>query len=659
MTIAERKLHRVCISNTCLSQKINERTIAYIARDMLSGSGNTELLFREIAAQPFAGKFTHVIAVPGFGEALNSFKAGFEGLDLRFVSFDSDEFVRLISSAKYLISDGRLPLYYIRPKGQTHLCLFDQKNILCAPDEKGTYTASVYKELARLVPQTDLMLCANEEVYELMNDKLFLDSFYNGRLIKAAEPAHYCAPPVEAPAPSAPGRAKYSAEAIAELTERYYPSEAPEVNDADEEEFDVPGELPDERISMHNIVSALFFGESEYLEHKKSDKKKIAVIAYLHIQSRYALALRNFCDRIDKERFSVTVFAYATASSALCRSFSEGTRIIQRDDYTFSSDDMQHQVIDSDKLSEKQIWKYEILRSLGSDDFDGVLVYNTVNPFRHKFAELMDTSLRIYASPSESELLDAYYDPERLASIIDQTYDKTLLLSGGGRRLAHTEQMPVAYGSVWKDIIGQQIRPDIYNDGERELMALTASPLSPAGCTLIPGLDQRLTNILCIAAGNADAAKLAEMFSEYSSNDPDARLYLCVLEEGDEALALADEKLTVIVGKRVPLLLFTECGRFVYPYKGGSGLNIAAALLGAEAPAQAPSADEFLLMAGPANGELYSDFEPAPPKGELITDISVFSAPQTLQSPDLEGYEQTVTERINSLFCFERQETND
>lgn len=655
MIYEDKKMHRVCLFNSAMQAKPKDREIAYIARDMLSGSGNVELLFREIASGGFADRFTHIIAVPRFDKQFKAFKESFPRLDIRFVAFDSDEFVKALASAKYLISDGRLPLYYIRRKGQKHLCLFNQNSLLFSEDEKGTFQSRIYKELSRLVPQTDFMLCANGEVLKIMNERLFLDSFYGGKLIRGAEPAYYGATAEKVSDAPAKSNAKYSPADIEKLMKIYAPAEEEETLPGNVI-APIPGEVPDRKTSLGNIIEALFFGESEFVGYPRSDRPKIAVTAYLNASTRYTLALRNFCDRIDKERYSVTVFAFATSSSAFCRGFGEGTRIIQRDDYTFSASDMEMQTADSDELSGKAVWKNEILRSLGSDNFDAVLVFNTVNPFRHRFAGYMNTGLRIFAAPGERELLEGYPDPAMLTELINRTYDRTLLLSGSGRRLKHTEKMPSVLWSGWKTAAEEHPEAVVFSDGERELIALTASPAAPVGCTLIPAVDKKCENTLCIAADMNDAKKISAAFAEYSAEKPSARLYLCVLTDSDEgAAALSSYKVTVLTGKKIPLLLMWECGRFVYPYEGGSGLETAAALLGKAARPREPEAKELLLMSGPEGGTLYSEYAPDLPAGGLITDSSVFEV-QTSAKGLYDGFENNALEAINSLFGFERQE---
>lgn len=655
MTNEEKKLHRVCLFNSAMQKKPEDRTIAYIARDMLSGKGNVELLFREMAAGGFADRFTHIIAVPKFGEKFIAFKNSFPGLDIRFVAFDSDEFVRALASAKYLISDGRLPLYYIRRSGQKHLCLFDQNSLLFAEDENGAYQSRIFRELSRLVPMTDLMLCANEDVLKIMNERLFLDSFYSGRLIRAAEPAYYYAP--EAKAEQAPARssAKYSPADIKKLMDMYAPA-AEEEPAPEEIGYPVTGQVPDRKASYDSIIGALFFGEGSYIDLAASGKPKIAVMAYLNSTTRYTLALRNFCDRIDKQRYSVTVFAFATPSSAFCRGFGSGTRVIQKDDYTFSASDMEMQAAESDELSEKKIWKNEILRSLGSDSFDAVLVFNTVNPFRHRFAGYMNAGLHIFAAPSEKDILEGYPDPAMLSGLINRIYDRTLLLSGEGRRLTHAEKMPSVLWSGWKNAAAEQPEVLKYSDGSRQLMAAAPAPMAPVGCTLIPLIDRRNENTLCIAADMADAEKLCRAFEEYSAGEPTKRLYLCVLTDDPSGAAeLSSKRITVLTGPKIPLLLMKECGSFVYPYEGGSGLEAAAALLGRKTNPHEVTAAELLLMSGPENGTLYSEYAPDLPAGGLIADSQVFAVP----APEKGLYEKNEGEAlavIRSLFEAERQE---
>ena len=647
MTNEEKKLHRVCLFNSSMQGKTENRTIFYSARNMLSGKGNVELVFREIAASGFADRFTHIVAVPNFGDRFKDFKESFSELDIRFTAFDSDEYVKALAKAKYLISDGQLPLYYIRPAGQKHLCLFNQNRLLFDEDEKGNYRARIFKELSRLVPMTDLMLCANENVMELMNSKLFLDSFYTGRLIRAAEPAFYGAEPAVAEEAPAESSAKYSPERIAELMSRYAPSEE---KAAEEKPLNpIPGEVPDRKTSLESIIGALFFGEGSYVEYPRSEKPRIAVTAYLGSSTSYNHALRNFCDLIDKEKYSVTVFAFATSSSGFCSGFGNGTRIIQKDDYTFSAADMEMQAADTDEVSEKTIWKYEVLRSLGSDSFDAVIVFNTVNPFRHRFAASMNAPLRIFAAPSERELLEDYPDPAMLTDLINHTYDRTLLFKGGGVKLAHSGKMPAALWSGWETAADERPEPLVFSDGERRLLALLPSPAAPVGCRLIPMLDKSCENTLCIARDMEDAGTLCGLFNEYADDKPSARMYLCVLTDGEaDAARLSDDRITVLPGREIPLLLMKECSRFVYPYEGGSGLETAAALLGADARSGGSAADELLLTAGPAGGTFYSGYAPEAPAGKLIADSSVFDIPPADKGL-YEKYKAEAVELICSL----------
>ena len=648
MTNDEKKLHRVSLFDPAMQSRIENKTIAYIARDMLSGNSNTELLFREIASRGFADRFTHIIAVKKITEGCKALSDSFPGLDIRFTVFDSDEFVKTLATAGYIISDGRLPQYYIKRSGQMHLCLFDQERLLFADDENDAGKTHIFKELSRLVPMTDLMLCANEEVLKIMNERLFIDSFYTGKLIRGAEPAYYRSDVNEAPVPASESHAKYSPEKIAELMERYAPANEGAL--PQKEKTPVPGEVPDGKTALDNIIGALFFGESSYIEYERSSRPRIAVMAYLGTHTGATSALRNFCDSISKEEYSLTVFAFATISSRLCLTFGSGTRIIQKDDYNFSVTDMEMLAAGSDELSEKRLWKNEILRSLGSDNFDAVLVFGTVNPFRHRFAGWMNTGLRIFAAESEGAVLDDYPDPEMLTELINRTYDKTILLGGSGRRFRHTEKMPSVLWRGRKTARDEQPETVTYNDGQRELLALTPSPMGLKGCTLIPALDKDKDNILCIAADMKDAASLCSLFGEYAEDKPQAQLYLCVLtDDTSGASEQSGKKITVLPDSSIPLILMKECSRFVYPYEGGSGLETAAALLGSGSRAAEPTAGELLLMDGPNDGTFYSEYAPALPEGKLISDAAVFDTP----APDdglYDSYDREAREMISSLF---------
>lgn len=646
MTNEEKNLHRVSLFDTAMQSKTDDKAIAYIARDMLSGKGNVELIFKEIAARSFADRFTHFIAVSRITDNCKALRDSLPGLDVRFIVFDSDEFVRTLAAARYIISDGRLPLYYIRRSGQKHLCLFDQDRLLFSDDDAAR--THIFKELSRLVPMTDLMLCANEDVLDIMNERLFLDSFYTGKLIRGAEPAYYGPVLTETHRTASESSAKYSPARIAELMESYAPSGDEPIPEP--EKHPVPGEVPDRETSLDNIIGALFFGESSYLEYSRSDRRRIAVMAFLGTHTGPVTALRNFCGKIDRNEYSLTVFAFATISSKLCLTFDSGTRIIQKDDYTFSASDMDVLSAGSEELSEKNVWKNEILRSLGSDNFDAVLVFGTVNPFRHRIAGWMNTSLRIFACESEGAVLDDYPDPDMLTELINRTYDKTLLLRGSGRRFTKTGRMPAVLWNGWRTARDEQPERVIYSDGEKKLLALSPAPVGLTGCTVIPLPDRTKDNILCIAADKEDAGRLCSLFREYAQDKPDARLYLCLLTDDDSAAAeLSEDRITVLADKSIPLILMKECGRFVYPYEGGSALETAAALLGAASRTYGPSAEELLLMDGPEDGSFYSLYAPELPAGRLIAEVSVFSTPAPEEGL-FDRYDREAAEAVRSLF---------
>lgn len=695
MTNEERKLHRVCLANSCMQERLNEKLIVYSSERFFRTKGNFLPLFGELTSRSETEGFTHIIAVRKFGKSVDNFRAEHPDISIRFVKFDSDEYIKAVCTAGYLISDGALPCYYIRREDQVHLCLFDRKSLLFSEELSSSARDRIYTALARLVPQTSLMLCENGKAFEIMDRLLFLSDFYNGRLICAAEPAYFSGDaPQEEIAEEAPvSTAKYSPEAIKLLKEKYSPyntaKEAPEAEtpetdtpetDSPEDEASAPvsdeeeteaeetpesfvcealqSDVPDRETSMNNIIEALFGGKSSYIGFTKKDRPKIAVMAYLNTSTPFTLALRNLCDRIDKEGSSVTVFAFATPSTGFCSGFGEGTRIIVKGDYTFSAADMEVQSAASEELSDKVIWKREILRSVGSDNFDTLLVFNTVNPFRHRIAGYMEARKRIYAASSE-DVLNGYSDPELITELINRIYDRVLLINGTGTYLNNCSPMPIAYSRRWAEVLSAEPEPKIFSDGKEDFISLLPASLSPIGQTFIPAVDRSLDNIYCIAANVSDGAELKAMFEEYASDKPRCRLYLNVLQGSfEEAADLAGERITVIPERKIPLLIMSQCSRFVYPYEGGSGLSTAAAVMGLAAAKQDPRCTESLLMSAPSGDTLFCGYTPKLPETGLITDTSVFDVPPADRDFP-ENYDKQVTAEINSILSFERQESND
>ncbi len=620
--MSEEKLkdHRLNLSNACMQLPIRSRAVLYVSRGITEPLDNTALLLQELSESPAGKGLIHIIAVQRFDEAYLGFKERFKGIDLRFVIYDSDEFIKAAATSKYIISDGSLPLWFIKREKQVLLCLPDHRGLLYEPDDAGKAQRQIYSEINRLIPQANFLLCPGAALYGRLNEKLFISGCFKGRLIHAAEPAFY----------EGAGEGEY---------------------------YDACREAPDREAAFENITAALFYGEGSFFEYSVSGKPKIAVIAYLQLYTRHALALRNLCNAIDKSRYDVTVLAYATNTALLFAGFNEGTRIIMREGYTVNEKEMEAQLSEADSLEERDIWKYEILRSLGSDDFDEVLVYNTVNQFRHRFAGYMDCSRRIYATPSEEELLKGSQDKDGLVELINGTYDKVLLLNGEGERLLRWERMPIVYSSLYGQLLADHTPTPVYTNGTGNYIAITPSPTPPIGCKLAPAPDPDCINIFAVVSNRTDAEKLKIQFEQYREDRPSARLYLDILTgTPKDAEDLTDEYCIAIAERKLPVILLALCDRFVYPYEGGSGLNIAAAIFGTAAQPQDHTAGELLLLAGPETKTLLSGYAAELPKSRFYADTSSFEPPAA-EKDMLKKYEQQIYHTVNNeIFSFERQE---
>ena len=649
MTNEEKKLHRICFANACMQEKPAPGTVFISSKGIFKGD-NAALLLRELCERGYAEQYRFVVAGNLKDKAFHAFKDSLRQYGIRYTAFDSDEYIKALCTAGYLISDGDLPAYYIKRAEQVHLCLFDRKGLLFSEEVSPKMQEKLMTSLNRLIPQTSLMLCENSAAYDIMEMKLFVSSFFTGKLIRAAEPTHFITDDTDSK-PSG-STARYTPEDIAKLMAKFAP--APEEEGPEEYVCEaLTSDVPDRETSYTNIAGALFGGESEYFRFKPSKRRKIAVAAFLGSVNSGVMALRELCDRIDREQFCVTVYAFATAQTAFCQTFDPDTRIIARGEYTLAMSDMEIQLEASEDLSEKMLWKYEILRSYGSDDFDTLLMFNTVNPFRHAFAWHMKVNRRIFACPSEGELFGGYPEPEQLEKRINTVFDTVLLMKGSGSRLKSCAPMPIALSRRWEDLLMQDIRLLTYNDGEGDWIALIPTATAPAGCTLITEPEDGGELVMCWAADADDAQKVIQSFAEWSA-DKKAHLFLCVPEEG----VTDSENVTVIPGKEIPLILMKLCDRFVYPYKGGSGMSIAAALMGTAADTSAPSADLSLLLNAVKADSLYCGYEPEAPAGALITGTEIFD----VSEPDAGLYGQLDTQAadaVNKLFTPERQETDD
>ena len=660
---------RIIAANAALQQPVQQKLIVYSTYNLTSKSDNVGRLLPELVNSPLAEGFTHVVSVYSFNESFSKYRSEHSFPDnVRFVAFDSKEYITSLHTAKYLVSDGRLPTYYVRRSEQEHLNLFSHTSFLYTEEPELKYKNRMLTKLRKSAAMSTLITCENEQAAELIRKRLFLDDVFEGRLVRAALPELF---PIEeqAAAPAAGSGKKYSPEAIEALKAKYEP--APEEEPSEEEPAEagftafIGSEYPDEAASAENIIRALLTGEGDFIPTKPSGRKKLLFVAYLAGQNEKMLALRNLIERIDTERYSVTVYSYRTSNTTLCLSFSENVRVVVRNDYVFNQGDIAEQLTAlngiNGSLEESYLYQLDLARAVGCSDFDSILVYETANPYWHKLCAAQTAAHKTFAAVSAADVMAQSSDPETLAALINNTYDKLLTVDEQPDRLdgSMMAKLPIAYGSCWKELRRSEEEFGTARFRGRRYLVLQKRTRPLSAVTIIPEPESWEGSFFCPVVSGEDAKAVAALFREYRKTHPEATLYLQILADSmsvfKDVISEGDGA-SLIVGERLPLLLIRKCECFVYPYTEDPGLCAAARLMGTRARRPEHPSLLKLALAGPTGGVLYSEYlPPMPEEPQLINDISIFSG-TAMSDEELDGYESALALSANEdLFSTERQ----
>ncbi|GEM_PF-4737949 len=668
---------RIIAANAALQQPVQQKLIVYSTYNLTSKSDNVGRLLPEFVKSPLAEGFTHVVSVYSFNESFNRYRSEHQFPDnVRFVAFDSKEYITSLHTAKYLVSDGRLPTYYVRRSEQEHLNLFSHTSFLYTEEPELKYKNRMLTKLYKSAAMSTLITCENEQAAELIRKRLFLDDMFEGRLVRAALPELFpieeqaADEPVEQAAASAASSGKkYTPEAIEALKAKILPApeEEPEEDEPAEADFSafIGSEYPDEAASAENIIKALLTGEGDFIPTRPSGRKKLLFVAYLAGQNVKMLALRNLIERIDTERYSVTVYSYRTSNTTLCLSFSENVRVVVRNDYIFNQGDIAEQLtalngIDG-SLEEKYLYQLDLARAVGCSDFDSILVYETANPYWHKLCAAQTAAHKTFAAVSAADVMAQSADPETLAALINNTYDKLLTVDEQSDRLdgSMMAKLPIAYSSCWKELRRSEEEFGTARFKFKRYLVLQKRTRPLSAVTIIPDPESWEGSFFCPVVSEEDAKAVAALFREYRKAHPEATLYLQILADSlsvfKDILAEGDGA-CLIVGEKLPLLLIKKCDCFVYPYTEDPGLCAAARLMGTRARRPEHPTLLKLALAGPTGGVLYSEYRPPmPEEPQLINDISIFSG-TAMSDEELDGYESALALSANEdLFSSERQ----
>lgn len=666
---------RISAANSALQQPLQPKLIVYSTYNLTSRSDNVGRLLPEIVKSPLAEGYTHVVSVYSFGKSFERYREehNFPN-NVRFVAFDSKEYITALHTAGRLVSDGRLPTYYVRREGQIHLNLFSHLSFLYTEEPELKFVNRTLTKLNKSAAMSTLITAENERAAELIRRRLFLDDMFEGRLVRAALPELFPLDDEEAEAEAKPASDKrYTPEAVEALKAKYAPAEeAPETPETEEDETPeqsaapfIGTEYPDEAASTENIIKALFTDEGDFIPTHPSGRKKLLFMAYLAGQTEKMLALRNLIDRVDTERYSVTVYSYRTSNTTLCHSFSEGVRVVVRNDYVLNPNDIAEQLTAlngiNGSLEESYLYQLDLARAAGCSDFDSILVFDTANPYWHRLTAAQTAARKTFAAASAPQVMAQSADPETLAALINSTYDRLLTVDEIPDRLdaSKLHKLPIAYSRVWKQVRSseEEFKKARFKFKDYYILQNRQRPLD--GVVIIPKPDSWEGSFFCPVVSEEDAKAVAELFRKYRADHPKASLYLQILTDSKHSItgiAAEGEDIFIIPVPRLPLLLMARCEYFVYPYTEDPGLCSAARLMGTKARRPDHPTLLKLALAGPTNGALYSDYlPPMPEEPRLINDLSIFSG-TAMSDEELEGYEASLRLSANEhLFSTERQ----
>jgi hypothetical protein len=587
---------------------IEADTVFYSSkRIMMSGDGVTGLFDALIHSEEGA-KRTHIICVRSYGKRFDNFCAAYEQYEnIRFVSYNTKEYIKAVMTAETVVSDGILPSYFVRREGQKHINLFNRK-LFNLENSEIKEKNIVMTHLQRNLGQTSHITASTERELKLLDGILNLGGFYGGKVIKAVMP-YYTTATVDTEEEqteqftedaSEENVVEEESEADTEVSEEAEDfgktEDAQSVVSVDYPVFEQWADLESdgywdtevieienplsEEDSRKNIIDEIFCDGGQLIPFEKNTKKKILVVAKLNDRNPFVSQLCNILERVDYTKAAITILAYDTSKAAVCRSLNPNVRVIIRKGYLFAGEEQRGRwnrhhseyrspVGDIDEYFEtadRDMWRTEAERSTGSADYDRVILAGEAEPYWLTFVDCLKADSKLLMGADEQSLIERCVNTGNLRKAADRIFDG-IILSDTSAAVLNTEKisrLETAYAVKLREAISEKAQALTAAYGGKEYEIPYPMGNSVFGCLLVPSPDETKKNYFCCTGSGADAFRAAKAFTEFAGDRKDVRLYLFCTEETD--IDSAEDRIILVWGNGIPLLLMSRCDCFADPY---------------------------------------------------------------------------------------------
>ncbi len=164
---------------------INNNHILYQAYQGKSMTGNPYAVFKQLITDSGFSKYTHVWAMDKDMKINPSYSTY---PNVKFVIIDSDDYLKYLSNAKYLINNTSFPYYFQKKKGQLYINTWHGTPLkTLGLDIKDTKVSS-HSNIQRNLLHVDFLVAPNKFTYEKLLSSHDCLSLYNGKILDTGYP---------------------------------------------------------------------------------------------------------------------------------------------------------------------------------------------------------------------------------------------------------------------------------------------------------------------------------------------------------------------------------------------------------------------------------------------------------------------------------------
>lgn len=166
---------------------INERAILLESEHGKKIDGNIFYLIKRLALGEYGDREIYISSLGRNMRKFQKFLTSHGIYGVRVIMLASDEYFRLLASAKYLVNDTSFGPYFLKKEGQIYLNTWHGTPIKCLgrSDKRECHRLG---NIQRNFIQSDYLLCQNDYTREILVRDYMLENLANGRILLSGYP---------------------------------------------------------------------------------------------------------------------------------------------------------------------------------------------------------------------------------------------------------------------------------------------------------------------------------------------------------------------------------------------------------------------------------------------------------------------------------------